>query len=339
LRIERGRADGTFDAPVELFAADEVLSPTVADFTGDGHMDIATVQETAGTVSLVEGRQDFAFGAPIITQLDVHPIDEASGDFDNDGRPDLIVTSWDDKMVVSLRSDGAGRFTEVWRTPTTSPAYIVKATDFDGDGNVDFVVHERGGSTSAWFGDGHGRFSDHAVLSGAPAITYSMAVADVDGDGHPDVLSGGSDLAVMRYTGVRSFRAATRYPPAACITAGKGVQWLATADIDRDGDIDVLGSLRDPLIPVWLGSGDGTFVSYQCLDPGFRYKSTADVLFSSRNNQILVAARTSTAGLILAGSIVCGDYASLPTLSGWAPMALGVAIALVALLRLMIESR
>ena len=136
------------------------------------------------------------------------------------------------------------------------PAFIgsAVAADLDRDGNQDLVVAYANLSanlqapTSAapnylylWFGDGNGRFPVSAAHPVNPVqLTpsrnfYQVAVADLNGDGIPDLILGdGYVLSVQQGKGDGSFGAEMHF------LAGQGINSISTGDVDGDGKIDLV---------------------------------------------------------------------------------------------------
>ncbi len=96
------------------------------------------------------------------------------------------------------RNEGGGRFTDV-----TARAGVaghgrgmgVLASDFDGDGRVDFLVANDAECNALWINRGDGTFEDRAVLlglavngEGTPEANMGIAYGDSDGDARPDVV-------------------------------------------------------------------------------------------------------------------------------------------------------
>ncbi|KOO20783.1 protein serine threonine [Chrysochromulina tobinii] len=95
-----------------------------------------------------------------------------------------------------------------------------------------------------------------ALLTGELVDTYSIAAADVDGDGDLDVLLGnqGSPSRVLLNAGDGTFPTSITLPGGSAITNS-----IAAADVDGDGDLDVLlGNYGSPS-RVLLNAGGGTF--------------------------------------------------------------------------------
>jgi FG-GAP-like repeat len=202
-----------------------------------------------------------------------HPHTVAAADFNNDAHADLITDSWAENRLTLVLSNGHGG----WQTPGTpieigrKPYINVVAADLDGDGNVDLVMPNTGlDSICILFGDGHGHFT-HAGQSPLVAgpTPFMVAVADVNGDGRPDIVvanySGhisdttGDGLTWVRNDGGRHF---TAFPQR--IAIGQGCWRVAAGDINGDGiaDIAFIDAARNAVTVVY-GSHTGLHAGVQ----------------------------------------------------------------------------
>lgn len=132
-------------------------------------------------------------------------------------------------------------------------AHFAYAADFDGDGDRDVIATEYGsvnggiGGMVAWFENDDLLFNKQ-VLDPDLAGAYPAHVADLDGDGRPDVLAGGYDsdtFAWYRNNGRASF---TRIN---IDTAADGAHSIITYDLDGDGDLDLVTSGQDGNFISW----------------------------------------------------------------------------------------
>src|SRR5207244_854005 len=126
-------------------------------------------------------RSDFA------TKID-QPIGLAAGDFNEDGRPDLVAAGWDDQAVV-LRNNG-GTFTAL--TPVTVGANLLifwaSALDYDRDGHLDAVTANLNTNfITVLKGNGKGALAKLVDLPTGNGPIH-VSAADIDGDGLTDLI-------------------------------------------------------------------------------------------------------------------------------------------------------
>jgi hypothetical protein len=98
-----GNGDGSFQRPVYSPRPPAVLgSAVVADFNGDGILDVAAVNPVTNTVSVFLGNGDGTFQAPLNFTVDASPRGLAVGDFNGDGFPDLVTANFTPSRDISV---------------------------------------------------------------------------------------------------------------------------------------------------------------------------------------------------------------------------------------------
>ena len=187
-----------------ITSAPDVGFLVAADFNHDGKLDFAA----SGNL-LAFGKGDGTFQKPLRMLVNPLPFGGfagiASGDLNSDGWPDLLLLQGSDEATVLLNNQHGG-FTAGPSSGVLSGGIEPILTDLNGDGNPDLIITGEGG-VSLYLGDGAGTFTLSTSLTTLPGIVGSYigfgttCVADVNGDGIPDVLATGSDTLYI-YLGV-----------------------------------------------------------------------------------------------------------------------------------------
>jgi hypothetical protein len=245
--------------------------------------------------------------APVVT-YDSHGYSAAGGtlgdvaiqDVNGDGKPDVVVvtafssnTGFQQYGLVSvLLGNGDGTFrAAVTFSSGGFAASFVAVADVNGDGKPDIVVTNKcpayssdcltgrvASTVGVLLGNGDGTFQ--------PAVTYnlggyeavSVTVADVNGDGRPDLLAASScapvngactngGLSVLLGNGDGTFQPAVTYS-----SGGYDSSSMAVRDVNGDGKLDLVvanlcptdnsecdNRTVDATVGVLLGNDDGTF--------------------------------------------------------------------------------
>ncbi|MCA9172581.1 MAG: VCBS repeat-containing protein, partial [Planctomycetales bacterium] len=216
------------------------------DMNGDGHVDVITASMLSSRVSLFLNGGQAAFGTPVEILTDASGTASTSlADVDGDGDEDLVVASyWDNKISWYENLDGRGTFAlPKLITNLANRAQSVRTADIDLDGDLDVVSASYGDGKIAWYEnlDARGNFGPQQVITNRLNGPVYVHIADLDDDGDMDVLSASiSDSIVAWYEntdGAGTFGAIQILTRRAI-----AVEWIATADLDDDGDIDIVSA-------------------------------------------------------------------------------------------------
>ena len=252
------------DASSTPFGDVGFLMTALGDFNGDGVPDIAAVNSNTMTVTVLLGIGDGTFKTAASPTLNGYTTAIVAGDFNGDGILDLAV-SWitsasnptEPCSLTILLGNGDGTFTAAPTAPAVGNyAKVFAAADFNGDGKLDLLINDYYTGTVILLGNGDATFSP-LQATGLPA---TIAVADLNGDGIPDLGVGGNtsdedgNAVVHLGVGDGTFQSAGSV---------LSVSWpgsAVVADFNGDGipDIAVSGAFYSP-VSVFLGKGDGTF--------------------------------------------------------------------------------
>lgn len=249
LTVLLGDGSGGFGPPVLYSTGDRARGMLAGDADGDGKDDLLF---SGGHLGVALGRGDGSFhAAPILTYDEARPTSPLIADINGDGRNDLMIAGTVGKNIGVFLGQGQGRFAPATVfSATTEPSQLALAT-MDPDPNLDLVFHTRDGQVGVMAGDGAGNFAPPRFFPGG----YGLAIADLDGDGHPDVLSKSNDVVIVLLNDkAGGLLKGVSYP------AGTEIRALATGDLNADGRMDILaGATISNTLAILLGNGDGTF--------------------------------------------------------------------------------
>jgi len=241
------------------------LSIALGDFNKDGHLDLAVANDVSNDVSVLLGNGSGGFtgahGSPVT--VGTNPFSVTVGDFNGDGNPDLATANLASGNVTVLLGNGFGEFFPASGSPfaTGQNPISVAVGDFNGDGRPDLATANMGSNTvSVLLGNGSGGFT---AASGSPIGVgnqpYLVAVADFNGDGHPDLAvpnNGSNNITVLLGNGTGGFAAASGSP----FAVGSGPSSVAVVDIDGDSYPDLaVTNHNETTVTILLGNGAGGF--------------------------------------------------------------------------------
>jgi hypothetical protein len=230
-----GNGDGTFQSPRLFRAGSLSTSVTVADFNGDGLLDLAVTNDGSNFLSVLLGNGDGTFQPARNFTIGGEALSAAVGDFNGDGIPDLAVARTHGSYVSVLLGYGDGSFQPARAFFAGSNPQDVAVGDFNGDGIPDLAVaNYLSDGVSVLLGNGDGTFQPaRTVTTGAGA---SVAVADFNGDGIADLAVANffsDSVRVLLGNGDGTFLAPRNFP------AGQSPRYMAVGDFNGDGSPDL----------------------------------------------------------------------------------------------------
>jgi hypothetical protein len=280
--VQLSNGDGTFQAARSSAAGGRLLKSLVpGDFNGDGRLDVLSVG--LGGVNLLLGSGDGTFQAPRPVSMPVggaHTV--VAGDLNGDGRLDL---------VAGLELDGAMHFhpTDGGYSSSGSGYYTVEYTAY----------------TSVLLGRGDGSFAaasttlvgqgEHSTVLPRGGIVNGVVLelGDFDGDGHQDILAGGT-LLYHQAKLLRGRGDGTMATPQPTVEFGTFVPSVGDFNGDSRADLVTSGG-------VLLGNGDGTFRTVLTFPEDTAVRAIGDF---NGDGKLDVVATTSSNGTV---SVLLGN--------------------------------
>ena len=269
--------NGTLQAPFSFSAGEGGTGPMVAaDFNADGNIDLAVASSSFGSTSpeltIFQGSGTGTFTQSASYTLPATASGIATGDLNNDGKPDLVVSTGgffadgtNDGQVLLFLNNGSGGFASPVSYAFGVNPQNVTIADVNGDNHPDLIVSTSDDNVANWFigvalGNGDGTFQATQLVPTAFGIA-AVAVRDFDGDAIADLAAahccGDTQTSFLHGNGDGTFQPETSFD------GGPSPDFLVVTDLNGGGRPDLLvggayGSLTSLLN---LGQFVGTTVN------------------------------------------------------------------------------
>jgi hypothetical protein len=224
-------------------------SVTWADYDGDGDLDllITGITSTVAGVGVPVTRL-YRNDGGVFTSVP-HPFPNcyvgavAWGDYNNDGRPDVVITGATDggALVAAIwRNDGGGNFTDIGANLPGMDLGFVAWGDYDNDGDLDLLFG--GNSNDGWitriYRNNDGVFAD--VDAGLQGLLWSSgAWGDYDNDGRLDIMVIGYDAVAQVHRSILYHNDGGSFVDSGATFHNLILGTVSWVDFDNDGHLDL----------------------------------------------------------------------------------------------------
>jgi CSLREA domain-containing protein len=276
---------------------------SAANFWKSVNAKAVSANATSGAMAapLVGGCAMPSFGAATNFAVGSVPESVAVGDFNRDGRPDLVTANSSSTNLSVLLGNGAGSFGAANNIGLIDAPQSIAVGDFNRDGNLDLTLaNPNGDDVSILLGDGAGNFGG-LVAFGTGMNPSFVAVGDFNRDGNPDLVTANQvsdNVSVLLGNGPGSFGDATNFG------AGDQPISIAVGDFNRDGNLDLaVANLVSDNVSLLLGNGAGSFGAATNFAAGDGPDSIVTGDFNQDGNpDLAVAIQTSNQVAVLLGN-------------------------------------
>jgi hypothetical protein len=297
IAVQLGNGDGTFQSERDFSGGPSPLPLAVADFNRDGKLDLVAGNHYGFVILLGDGTGNFS---SLGTSGTGNPVDMlAISDFNHDGKPDVVVANGSTFNI--FLGNGDGTFQSVPFPYSFNVPVGVAVGDFNSDGVVDLAIATVTtpgpyASVNILLGNGDGSFRP-PVSYPAGTSAQAIAVADLDRDGHLDLVvgSGPSGVEVLRGNGDGTFQPPLNFG-GSFFDGSNALNAMAVGDLNGDGLPDVVLASSSVSVTVLLNQGTS------------RLRGTKTTLTSSPNPAVVGQSVTLTA--TVAGLV---DLSGTPT--------------------------
>lgn len=253
------------------------------------------------------------------------PISVVSGDFNKDGKTDLVATNLFGNSISVLLGDGAGGFGIATHVLVVgdgrgAPAGLAVG-DFDGDTNLDLAIaiEYNPGRVFVMSGNGAGNFTVTGMLD-AGIVTTAVAVADFNGDSKPDLATVNKgdaltslpgSVSVFLNNGSGGFGAPTTLTPGTTPVA------LAVGEFtgDTQADIAVVNSASNN-VSLFANTGSGTFGAATILAVGTNPNGIVAGFFNNDTRLDLAVANTGSDNVSILFANGSGGFGAATNFAG-----------------------
>jgi hypothetical protein len=230
-------SDMPFKAPVIIDDVNRDGKPDIIATNGSGVFTYMNTTKPGDTLS-------FAYPSPYIT---INPDGLAIADINGDGMPDVLKTNIDFGKVIVLKNVGVSGESVIAYSntefPLSSQPIAVTAGDINSDGRNDIITASYSGNKISILkntGTSNQFAFDADINYEADINPYTVTLADITGDGKPEMLAANITRGLITVLKNNTFTSGISFGGAVSITCDPTPTSVSVTDIDQDGKPDLL---------------------------------------------------------------------------------------------------
>ncbi|MFN0207168.1 MAG: beta strand repeat-containing protein [Planctomycetota bacterium] len=263
-----------------------------ADMTGDGKIDLITVNSGSNNISMIRSKGSGLFSPPANTATGAAPAHVTILDVNNNGSLDVVTFNATPQNLSILSNNGLGAFTSLPVIGIGSAVSGLTSVDLNNDGRRDLILSlSASGNINFYLSNGTGGFPAGGSVSSGGTQPRAAEVRDINHDSILDICvanNTSNNVAVLLGTGTLTFAAPVLFPVAG------GPDLIRVRDYNNDGDDDVAVTCNSAnAVKMALGDGSGGLAGFTTFPMGVGSAHALDALDMNADGFIEIAAGDS----------------------------------------------
>ena len=236
------------------------------DFNGDGKQDLAVANFASSSISVFLNNgtsTPFPTTANQTLTTGINPYDITSGDFNADGKKDLVASSSNTGGIFVFLNNGTSTpfpttASQTWGTGSNYGG--ITSADFNADGKWDLAVtNQTSGKTSIYLSNGTSTpfpTTPSQDLTADSSFGWALISADFNGDGKPDLVSSSFSSGTVTVF-INNGNTSAPFSTYQTLTVGQATgTWLSAADFNGDGKLDLAADGSSGIITIFINNGN-----------------------------------------------------------------------------------